>query len=83
MRSLEPSSSRCDLVSNMEGVNKEKMPSFWLPSQIGSVKESVMEKPTNQVLCPMSGKPLRFKDLVQVKFTVADHKKDSSAFEKV
>jgi len=75
-------SSTSDSISNMEGDKKNQLPSFWLPTLIGSVKESAVEKPSFKICCPMSGKPLKFKDLTAVNFTVADDKKESSSFSK-
>ena len=56
-------------VSNMSGKRKREMPSFWLPSMCPDAKKSKMVKPDKTVYCPMSGKPLKVKDLVDVVWT--------------
>jgi len=50
--------------------NKKNVPSFWIPSQIDHAAASKLEKPSQKVLCPMSGQPLRMKDLLPVTFTL-------------
>ncbi|UYV62203.1 NOSIP [Cordylochernes scorpioides] len=64
-KSTAPGSS----ISNMAGPSAGKLPSFWVPSLTPQSKESKMEKPSKVVRCPMSGKPLKAKDLLPVKFT--------------
>lgn len=49
--------------------------SFWQP-QDTPVSDIRAEKPSADVLCPISGKKLRMKDLTAVKFTPADEGKD-------
>eukprot|EP00088_Acartia_fossae_P019535 TRINITY_DN21418_c0_g1_i3.p1 TRINITY_DN21418_c0_g1~~TRINITY_DN21418_c0_g1_i3.p1 ORF type:complete len:312 (-),score=113.37 TRINITY_DN21418_c0_g1_i3:77-949(-) len=58
-------------VSNMAGDRKRDLPSFWLPSCGPQAKKSKVEKPDKTVYCPMSRQPLKVKDLVDVKWTVA------------
>jgi hypothetical protein len=41
---------------------------FWLPSQQSESKD-LMQKPDSSTYCPASGKKLRLKDCVAVKFT--------------
>ncbi|XP_025051833.1 nitric oxide synthase-interacting protein [Alligator sinensis] len=50
----------------------KKLPSFWIPSLTPEAKASVLRKPDKCVYCPMSGKPLKMKDLTPVCFTPAD-----------
>ncbi|KYO30336.1 nitric oxide synthase-interacting protein [Alligator mississippiensis] len=50
----------------------KKLPSFWIPSLTPEAKASVLCKPDKCVYCPMSGKPLKMKDLTPVCFTPAD-----------
>jgi nitric oxide synthase-interacting protein len=52
--------------------DKPKLPSFWIPSLTPTHSSNTIKKPTNKTLCPMSGKPLRVKDLIDVKFTPLD-----------
>ncbi|VDL76591.1 unnamed protein product [Nippostrongylus brasiliensis] len=45
-------------ISNMKGERSKELPSFWIP-----------ELNPTAILCPLSGKPLKLKDLMEVKFT--------------
>ena len=47
------------------------LPSFWIPSLTPEAKPDEAKKPDTKTRCPMSGKPLRIKDLIPVKFSVA------------
>jgi len=46
----------------------QKLKAFWIPSKAPEAKAS-KEKPDGSTQCPASGKKLRLKDLVDVKFT--------------
>ena len=55
-----------------------KLPSFWLPSLTPGARETEIKPPNTKTLCPMSGKPLKVKHLITVKFTMADkHSKEA------
>uniref|UniRef100_A0A915KCQ5 Nitric oxide synthase-interacting protein zinc-finger domain-containing protein n=1 Tax=Romanomermis culicivorax TaxID=13658 RepID=A0A915KCQ5_ROMCU len=69
-------------VSNMSDDKKNKLPSFWLPSLTGSLKTFDLEKPDFKICCPMSGNPLKFKDLLSVKFHLAKDADEKSSFDK-
>ncbi|XP_055945585.1 nitric oxide synthase-interacting protein-like [Argiope bruennichi] len=56
-------------VSNTANGQETVMPSFWIPSLTPNAEKTKTKKPGKAVLCPMSGKPLKIKDLVPVKFT--------------
>jgi len=58
-------------VSNVHGDRKRDLPSFWLPSCGPQAKKSKVEKPDKTIYCPMSRKPIRVKDLVEVQWTLA------------
>nr|XP_045603574.1 nitric oxide synthase-interacting protein homolog [Procambarus clarkii] len=58
-------------VSNMVAGRDKKLPSFWIPSLTPGNKESKLQKPENIIYCPLSGRPLKAKDLIDVKFTLA------------
>jgi nitric oxide synthase-interacting protein len=58
-------------ISNMTEDRKRVLPAFWLPSCGPQAKKSRVEKPDKTVYCPMSRKPIRVKDLVDVQWTVA------------
>ncbi|VDP57347.1 unnamed protein product [Heligmosomoides polygyrus] len=51
------------------GNGSKELPSFWIPELNPTASASKLEKPSQKVLCPLSGKPLRMKDLMEVKFT--------------
>ncbi|RCN45286.1 nitric oxide synthase-interacting protein-like family protein [Ancylostoma caninum] len=56
-------------ISNMKGERSKQLPSFWIPELNPTANASKIEKPSQKVLCPLSGKPLKLKDLMEVKFT--------------
>ncbi|CAD1472401.1 unnamed protein product, partial [Heterotrigona itama] len=56
-------------VSNMSNGNDKMLPSFWIPSKTPEAKEITLQKPDKTIYCPLSGKPLKIKDLIPVKFT--------------
>ncbi|XP_073513833.1 nitric oxide synthase-interacting protein [Phyllobates terribilis] len=58
-----------------EEKNKQ-LPSFWIPSLTPEAKSTQVKKPDKSVYCPMSGRPLKMKDLISVKFTAVDDKVD-------
>ncbi|XP_045135025.1 nitric oxide synthase-interacting protein homolog [Portunus trituberculatus] len=58
-------------VSNMVAGREKKLPSFWIPSLTPGNKEAKIAKPDKTIMCPISGKPLKAKDLITVKFTLA------------
>uniref|UniRef100_A0A6B2EJ24 Nitric oxide synthase-interacting protein homolog n=1 Tax=Phlebotomus kandelakii TaxID=1109342 RepID=A0A6B2EJ24_9DIPT len=56
-------------ISNMVNGRDKQLPSFWLPSQAPTAKMSKLTKPDSTIYCPVSGKPMKAKDLIDVKFT--------------
>ncbi|KAL3842442.1 hypothetical protein ACJMK2_020458 [Sinanodonta woodiana] len=56
-------------ISNMKDGHNKKLPSFWLPCLTPDAAPTKLEKPDERVRCPMSGKPLKLKDLIDIKFT--------------
>ncbi|GCC31315.1 nitric oxide synthase-interacting protein [Chiloscyllium punctatum] len=56
--------------------DEKHLPSFWIPSLTPEAKVSAMRKPDKTVYCPMSGKPLKMKDLIPVNFLPVDNKLD-------
>ncbi|KAL7644939.1 UNVERIFIED_CONTAM: hypothetical protein RMT77_004756 [Armadillidium vulgare] len=75
------SSEKHGSISNMTSDKAKRLPSFWIPSLTPGNKESKLECPDKNVYCPMSGKPLRLKDLIPVKFTLADDKTSKKSLE--
>ncbi|BES99900.1 Nitric oxide synthase interacting protein [Nesidiocoris tenuis] len=66
-------------VSNMVNGRDKQLPSFWIPSMTPKAKIKKLDKPENKVLCPMTGKPLRLKDLIDVKFTLVKDPDDKKS----
>ncbi|CAK9803791.1 Nitric oxide synthase-interacting protein homolog [Anthophora plagiata] len=56
-------------VSNMSNGKDKMLPSFWIPSKTPEAKEIMLQKPDKTIYCPISGNPLKIKDLIPVKFT--------------
>uniref|UniRef100_A0A224Z569 Nitric oxide synthase-interacting protein homolog n=1 Tax=Rhipicephalus zambeziensis TaxID=60191 RepID=A0A224Z569_9ACAR len=67
--SASTSSSVGASVSNMVNGKDAQLPSFWVPCLTPSAKKDKAVKPRNVVLCPMSGNPIKAKDLIPIKFT--------------
>nr|CAD7604141.1 unnamed protein product [Timema genevievae] len=63
-------------VSNMINGGDKHLPSFWIPSKTPEAKEKKLKKPDKMIYCPMSGKPLKVKDLIDVKFTLVNDPHD-------
>lgn len=76
-------SSSSSSLSNMANGNASKLPSFWVPSECPNAGRAKVEKPDPTIYCPVSQKPLRAKDLIDVKFTlVADRDNKKSLIAK-
>lgn len=56
-------------MSNMLGEKSTSLPSFWIPELNPTAAATKLEKPSSKILCPVSGKPIKLKDLLEVKFT--------------
>ena len=54
--------------SEAAGSSKGALPSFWIPALTPQAEKTKLTKPDKTVYCPMTGKPLRMKDLIEVKF---------------
>ncbi|CCD71554.1 Nitric oxide synthase-interacting protein homolog [Caenorhabditis elegans] len=57
------------VMSNMKGDKSTSLPSFWIPELNPTAVATKLEKPSSKVLCPVSGKPIKLKELLEVKFT--------------
>lgn len=66
-------------ISNMANGKEKELPSFWVPSQCPSAKASKLVKPESTILCPISQKPLKAKDLIDVKFTLVKDPDDKKS----
>lgn len=58
-------------LSNMVDGRDKQLPSFWIPALTPQSKATEVKKPDETIRCPMSGRPLRIKDLIPVNFTLA------------
>ncbi|RWS04083.1 Nitric oxide synthase-interacting protein-like protein [Dinothrombium tinctorium] len=56
-------------VSNMSGTKDKTLPSFWVPAMTPQSNKQKVEKPHTTVYCPVSGKPLKAKELIEIHFT--------------
>lgn len=66
-------------ISNMAHGLQKNLPSFWVPSQSPAAKITKLAKPDSTILCPVSMKPLRVKDLIEVKFTLVNDPDDKKS----
>lgn len=66
-------------ISNMTEDRKRSLPSYWAPSSTPDAKKSKMEKPDSKIYCPITGNPLKAKDLIPIKFTKATGDKGQSS----
>ncbi|KAJ8976460.1 hypothetical protein NQ317_012838 [Molorchus minor] len=66
-------------ISNMANGKDKELPSFWIPSKTPSAKRMKLEKPDHTIYCPISQKPLKVKDLVDVKFTFVKDPSDKTS----
>lgn len=66
-------------ISNMAGGRSSQLPSFWVPSQLPDAKRPRLQRPEGGVLCPVTGRPLRLKDLVDVKWTLVKDPDDTKS----
>ncbi|KAH3727663.1 nitric oxide synthase-interacting protein-like [Dreissena polymorpha] len=63
-------------ISNMKEGTDKTLPSFWVPALTPDAKPKLEDKPDEKVRCPMSGKPIKLKDMIDVNFT---HIKDGDS----
>ncbi|KYN09333.1 Nitric oxide synthase-interacting protein like protein [Trachymyrmex cornetzi] len=65
---VSSSTSDGDLVSNMKN-DKDKMPpSYWIPSKTPGAMEISLQRLDKTIYCPVSGKPLKVKDLIPARY---------------
>lgn len=70
----EPATSS---ISNVANGKEKELPSFWVPCRTPQAQKAPLEKPDNTIYCPMSGKPLKVKDLIDIKLTPIGDSKGS------
>jgi len=56
-------------ISNMTSGRSEDLPSFWVPSMTPQSSKTKLKKPDSNVYCPMSGRPIKANQLIDVHFT--------------
>ncbi|KAJ8664594.1 hypothetical protein QAD02_006256 [Eretmocerus hayati] len=66
-------------VSNMSNGKDKHLPSFWIPSKTPEARETILEKPDKNIYCPMSGRILKLKDLLPIKFTEVNDPDDKKS----
>lgn len=66
-------------VQTAAGKVEPALPSFWLPSLTPETKSAEVPKPDSQPRCPMSGRPIKVKDLVTVHLTPVDPTRSAKA----
>lgn len=57
------------ILSNMANGKNKQLPSFWIPALTPHAGLARIQKPDKTVFCPVSDKPLKIKDFIDVKFT--------------
>jgi nitric oxide synthase-interacting protein len=75
----DPEPSTSTSVSNLANGKDKKLPSFWVPSQLPDAKITKLEKPDATVYCPISGKPLKMKDLIEINWTLVNDPDDKKS----
>lgn len=71
--------SESSSVSNMANGKNKHLPSFWLPCTMPNAQIQKLKKPDKTVRCPMSGKPLKMNELMDIKFKEVSDPDDSKA----
>ncbi|CAB1341314.1 unnamed protein product [Coregonus sp. 'balchen'] len=74
------STSKADSSAPAAGTSSsQSLPSFWIPSLTPEAKPTILKKPSKTVVCPMSGRPLKMNELINVHFTPLDPSLDRVA----
>lgn len=55
------------------------LPSFWVPSMTPNAEKIKLQKPDSTIFCPISGQPLKAKDLINIKFTPVNDPSDKKS----
>ena len=72
LRTPASTATNASALNNMNGQQAKQLPSFWIPSLTPAAKKSDLKKPDQHVYCPISGKPITMRDLIDVKFKLAN-----------
>lgn len=70
-KNISRSSEAASSSSSSRSSKKASLPSFWVPALTPQASKTKVEKPDKTIYCPMSGKTLKMKDLIEVKFSEA------------
>ncbi|XP_055608149.1 nitric oxide synthase-interacting protein homolog [Uranotaenia lowii] len=76
---IEEQPSTSGAISNVSLGKRKELPAFWVPSQTPAAKIAKLDKPDSKIYCPVSGKPLKAKDLLEVKFTLVKDPSDKKS----
>lgn len=66
-------------ICNMKNGKNTELPSFWIPAMTPDAAPTKVEKPDEKVRCPMSNKPIKLKDLMDVTFTPINDRDSKTA----
>lgn len=66
-------------ICNMKNGKGRELPSFWVPALTPDAAPTKIEKPDEKVRCPMSGRPIKLKDMLDVKFTPINDRDSKTA----
>ncbi|XP_063400735.1 nitric oxide synthase-interacting protein-like [Mytilus trossulus] len=66
-------------ICNMNNGKGKELPSFWVPALTPAAAPTKVEKPDEKVRCPMSGRPIKLKDFIDVKFTPINDRDSKTA----
>ncbi|KAJ5068308.1 enos interacting protein [Anaeramoeba ignava] len=56
--------------NQLKDKSKNDIKSFWVPSKTPKANDSIVKKPSENILCPEGGEPIRYKRLIEVNFTL-------------
>ncbi|XP_022169755.1 nitric oxide synthase-interacting protein homolog [Myzus persicae] len=79
MKSQKRSEKNVSSISNMANGLDKQLPSFWVPSETPDANKAPMSKPDKTIYCPMSGRPLKLKNFVDVKWTLVNDPSDKKS----
>lgn len=75
----KPGPSSSSSISNMVYGRDKQLPAFWCPSQTPSAGSKKIEKPDSTIPHPITGKPFKMKELVDVKFSLIHDPSDKKS----
>ncbi|KAJ9598438.1 hypothetical protein L9F63_010882 [Diploptera punctata] len=74
----DPQNNEKPSVSNMTEGRDKHLPSFWIPSKTPEDDTNIKYE-DKTIYCPVTGKPLKAKDLIDIKFTMVKDPDDKKA----